>query len=791
MSDDIGHYRVQQKLGSGGMGEVFLAEDTKLRRSVALKLLPREVASDPQRRSRFLQEAQAASMLNHPNVSTIYEVGQSEETVFIAMEYIEGKTLSQVRESRTLETDDVLDIALQVADALDEAGSRGIVHRDIKSANIMLTTRGHVKVLDFGLAKMSRESDAPHDDDTRVKTTPGLVVGTSNYMSPEQALGRPVDHRSDLFSFGVVLYELTTGRLPFSGASVTETIEKITHAQPDPIARFNYAIPLELERIVRKLLEKEPSRRYQTAREVAVDLKNLKRDTTSGEVVSSSPPKRRRKLVVAAAASAAVIAIAIAAFVFTKEESGAVADVTPIDSIAVLPFVNTSKNPETEYLSDGISESIINNLTTISSLRVIPRSTVFRYKGKEIDPQQIARDLNVRAVVSGRVLQRGENLSVQTELVDVASNSQIWGARYERKVGDALALQQEISNEIATRLRQNEGELQSASRKTTADAEAYQLYLKGRYHWNKRTSESVTRSLGYFQQAVERDPRFALAHVGVADSYLLMEQYADRSSVESNMKAEAAARRALEIDGTIAEAHASLGLMHQNRAEWEKSEQAFKRSIELNPRYPTSRHWYNIMLRDLGRNEEALVQVRKAQELDPLSMIIGVNVVDVLTLVGRDDEALATAEKYMEIDPNFPQLLGILARMYSDRGRYAEAIATAKKAVELSDGVTEQKANLALVYAEAGEREPAEAIVDEIERRVTQGKGDSYFLAAAHLALGDRDAAFASLKRSIESGSGMATGLLADDRLIPLRSDPRFAELLRKVNISPDLLRKQ
>jgi serine/threonine-protein kinase len=781
VSNDIGHYRVKQKLGSGGMGEVYLAEDTKLRRLVALKVMPPEVAADPQRRSRFLQEARAASVLNHPHVSTIFEVGEADDTIFIAMEYIEGKTLAQIRESRAVETDEVVDIAIQITDALDEAEARGIIHRDIKSANVMLTARGHVKVLDFGLAKLSGDgTDA--DEDTRIKTTPGLVVGTASYMSPEQALGRPVDHRSDLFSLGIVLYELTTGRLPFIGTTSTDTIEKITHAQPDPIARFNYTVPAELERIIRKLLEKDPARRYQSARELAVDLKNLKRDTSSGEkaVVVPREPRRRRFALIAAAG---VLAISIGAVVAMQaaRRGGHAQESTAIESIAVMPFVNTSRDPNTEYLSDGISESIINNLSSIPKLRVTPRSTVFRYKGKDTDLQQIAKELGVRAIVAGRVLQRGDTLAVQTELIDAVTNAQIWGSRYERKVADALALQEEISNEIAARLRKNGGDASYATRAPTGNAEAYQLYLKGRYYWNKRTGESLQKGLGFFEEAAAKDPQFALAYVGIADSYILLEQYADRSATESAAKAEEAARRAIAIDDRMAEAHTTLAMVHKLRWQWGAAETEFKRAIAINPNYPTARHWYNIMLRENGRVDEAYAQILKAQELDPLSMIIGVNVVAVLEMMGRNDDALAMAQRYMEIDDDYPQMLGMVARLQSLKGRHAEALVTARKAVELSGGVAEQLGTLAEVHAAAGDRAAAAEVLARLEAKIARGAGDPYFAAQVYAALNDRKRAFGALARSVDQGSGMVSGLKTEPRFAPMRSDPRFAALLRKI----------
>ncbi|HXI13723.1 MAG TPA: protein kinase [Thermoanaerobaculia bacterium] len=781
MIDTLNHYQIKRKLGSGGMGEVYLAEDTKLHRPVAIKVLPAEFASNPERRARFLQESHAASVLNHPNVSVIYEVGESAEgKIFIAMEYIEGVTLSQARSNRTMESAEILDIAIQASDALDEAHSRGITHRDIKSANIMLTARGHVKVLDFGLAKVHvADPESEDDGDTKIKTSPGLV-GTCSYMSPEQALGRPTDARSDLFSLGIVLYELLTGHLPFVGKTTSETIEKIIHTQPDPIARFNYSLPPELERIIRKLLEKEPGRRYQSARELHVDLKNLKRDSSFGEVAAAFPQRRARTIL--AAIAAALILIAGATLVWKRRPATAR---TAIDSIAVLPFVNVGKDPETEYLSDGISESIINNLTQIASLRVIPRGTVFRYKGKEIDPPAVAKELKVRAVLSGRVHQRGDMLSVQTELVDAKTNSQIWGEQYNRKVSDALALQKEISSQISDKLRVRLGgaEQQRIDRRSTDDPEAYQMYLKGRYHWNKRTGEDLHKALGYFQRAVDRDSDFVLAYVGIGDSHLLMQQYADARTSEVIPKAEEAIRRALAIDEEIAEAHATLGMILDSTWQWEKAEAEFKRAIELNPNYPTAYHWYNLYLRNMGRVDEAMEAIRKAQQLDPLSMIIGTNVVVDLAILGRYDEAIATARKYLELDPEYGQLLGILSVVYSLTGRYEDAIATATTGFESSGQVSEQLANLGHAYAYAGRREDALKTIETLKGRFENRRALGFHVASVYSALGDHSRAFEWLEKDLAEPTGMINRLKTDIHFIKLRSDPRFEAILRKMKI--------
>jgi eukaryotic-like serine/threonine-protein kinase len=782
MSDEIGHYRIRQKLGSGGMGEVYLAEDLKLRRTVALKVLPAGVAQDPSRRARFLEEAHAASVLSHPNVSTIHEVGQEGESVFIAMEYIDGKTLAQVREERAPSIDEVVDIALQAADALDEARARGIVHRDIKSANIMLTPRGHVKILDFGLAKMNEP--APEDENTRIRTGVGIVVGTPNYMSPEQALGRAVDHRSDLFSFGVVLYELVTGRLPFIGGSTTETINRITNADPEPMIRFNYGLPMELERIIRKLLEKDPARRYQSAGDLVVDLRNLKRDSASRETVRATAPVPRRKLILAASA-VALLTLGAISFVALRSGDGGSVPASPatIDSIGVLPFANASGNAESEYLSDGISETIINDLTRIAGLRVVPRSTMFRFRGEEAALQNVAETLNVQAIVTGRVLQRGETLTVSAELIDARSNAQLWGARYERNISEALSLQQEISREISARLRPGEA-LPSArtAGAMTRDPEAYQLYLKGRYHWNQRTGASIEKALGYFEQAVEKDPGFAKAHIGVADSYVVLEQYADRSAADVTASAERAIRRALAIDDQMAEAHTTQGFIHGTRLEWSKGEASFRRAIELDPTYPTARHWFYLQLLAQGRLDEARTQIFKAQELDPLSMIIGANIVGVLAISGREEEAFRQAEKYLEIDPNFPQMLSVVSELYTDMGRHAEGIATARKAVALSGETIEQLSLLARAHTRAGNGAEALVILRRLEKRIEEG-ADPYYVASVYTAMGDHDRAFAALNRSADLGSSMVTQTKEERGLRPLRSDPRFPQLLMRLGL--------
>ena len=763
---NVSHYRIVKPLGAGGMGEVYLAEDTRLGRQVALKFLPASYQYDPDRRARFLKEARAASALRSPNIAAIYDIGVHEGSSFIAMEYVEGETITRRLERGPIAIKDVIEIARQVADALEEAHELGIVHRDIKSSNLMVTERGLVKVLDFGLAKMIEpQGDGSDESQPTVmlgqQTSLGVVVGTVWYMSPEQALGKDVDSRSDIFSLGVVIYEMLTGRLPFEGETSTAVVDRIVHQEPPALARFNYNVPAELERITRKCMEKDRERRYQSTRDLVTDLRNLQRDAETG-ALSSSQIQRR-----------------------TEAGRGARAR-KAIDSLAILPFANASNDTDTDYLSDGITESIINNLSQVPRLRVMARSTVFRYKGRESDPREVGRDLGVRAVLTGRLLQRGELLVIKAELVDAVDGSQLWGEQYNRKIADLISIEEEISKEISEKLRLKLSGAQKKrlTKRHTENTDAYQLYLKGRYHWNKRIEEELKKGIQYFEQAISVDPSYALAYAGLADSYNILVSYSALAPKEAFPKAKLAAERALEIDERLGEAHASLAFVRFG-FDWDfpEAEREFKRSIELNPGYAAAHQWYAIYLAAVERLEEAKTEITRAQDLDPLSLPIMTNVGWIHHLSRRYDRAIEAFKKALEMDPYFILARRRLGQSYEQKAMFDEAIAEFQKTLAIFAGDTETIAALGHAYAASGRVAEAHSIIEKLTELGTQRYIPSYFNARIYTALGQTDQAFEWLEKAYEERYGFLVYMKVEPSFDPLRQDSRFLELARRVGL--------
>src|SRR5882724_1513214 len=811
----IGYYKIVALLDKGGMGEVYLATDTRSGREVALKLLPHSSISDQQRVRRFQQEARSILALNHPNIVTIYEIGQTGSAHFIVTERITGETLRQRLAGAPLEIPEALAIAIEVAKALEATHAAGIMHLDIKPENIMLRPDGYVKVLDFGIAKLT-ERQAPIISTEaatmmKIHTAPGVVMGTVYYMSPEQARGQEVDARTDIWSLGVVLYEMVAGRPPFKSETPNDVIALILQRgkEPLPLARSTPEAPPELQRIITKALQKERDKRYQTIKDLRLDLENLKQEeefeAKLQQSVSPEPGSTTTGLPSSARTASSAeysargirqhklsVIIALAALLMSSAAIATYFYVTRSDSLAVMPFtyVNTDPNvmadPDREYLSDGITESIINHLSQLPNLRVIPRSTVFHYKGKEADPQPVGHELGVRTVLIGRIIQRGDNLTVRTELVDVENNRQLWGEQYDRKVSDLLALQTEISEEISNKLRLRwltKTERQQITRNYTENTEAYQLYLKGRYYWNKRTSEGLSKAAVFFEQAIEKDPNYALAYSGLADSYSVPQNpIAPRDRMP---KAKAAAMKAIELDDTLAEAHASLGnVKHIYDWDFAGAEKEFKRAIELNSNYTSAHHFYALLLASLGRWQEANDQIKRALELEPFSLIINSSAGRILYLEREYDQAIEQLRKALELDPNFARAHFFLGQVYQEKGLNEQAIAEFQKALQL-DVNQYLLAGLGYAYATSGKRDEAMKVLDQLKDLSKQRYASSYGVAIIHLGLGEKDAAFESLEKAYQERSEGLSSLMVEPRWDSLRADPRFADLMRRVGLGP------
>jgi serine/threonine protein kinase/Tfp pilus assembly protein PilF len=828
----LSHYRILSKIGAGGMGEVYLAQDTKLDRKVAIKFLHEEFSKDADKLNRFVQEAKAASALNHPNILTVYEIGEADGKNYIATELIDGKTLREhLSHKESLQLETILKIGVQVSEALAAAHQAGIIHRDIKPENIMLRQDGYAKVLDFGLAKLSEPGatgSAGSEDATRVQvnTTPGMVMGTVSYMSPEQARGKETDARTDIWSLGVVLYEMLAGKVPFTGETVNHTIVAILEREPLLLEN----VPGELQRIVRKSMTKDVDMRYQTAHDLLIDLKNLRRDldiqgelersvvlnretanqslenatlmyasdavgatksgqasatqsvTTSSSSLEYVVTQAKSHRLVSAIVGLVLLGIVatIVYFAFVSKDS-----TRQINSIAVMPFVNDSGNADLEYLSDGMTEILINSLSQIPSLSVKARSSVFRYKGKELDPKKIASELNVQAILTGRVIQRGDQLTLSLELVDVSTENVLWSQQYNRKQSDLVTLQSEIARDVSSRLKSklSGADVAKVEKNYTANAEAYQLYLKGKFFWNKRTGESLQQAAELYRQAAEKDPNYALAYSGLAETYVLFSSYDVAPANDSMPQAKAAALRALEIDDSLAEAHTALGFYLSNY-EWDRdgSEKEYRRAIELKPNYATAHHWLGSDLSNVKRFDDSLVELRRAEELDPLSPIIGTNLGDALVFARKYDEAIAQYKRTLVRNPNFAYAHRALGSAYGSNGMYPEAIAETRTAIELDHG-SAGKGLLGLWLAKSGKREEAVKLLGELKQERTRGYVQSYTFALIYIGLGDKEEAMNWLEKQMSGRSETANTYAVAPELDVLRSEPRFKEMLKRMNL--------